>query len=307
MKMAGTQPEHPMILGNCISCNGLMRVPVTTDVTHVARCPHCEIRFPVQQLIASAIPAAEIIKGVVREDITPIVDRVRDQSDDEDKPRTKFEVPKQLHDGAKHRRRRRRRSRGSDERKDRAIKESGRPESSRSSSGATQPKINPASVPLASTQSAASAEVAEAADVGVLDEVPMRPASSSPSYSAGDSSSSDSSSRSRSESRSSGSRSSSRRSSSRHVDETSDNAALEWLKIVFGGMLALPLAYLGLMWIAGLDPFGVANQINNVAPILVPDSMIDEDFLPTTDEDDLEAEEAEGLPKPSIDPDDVRG
>ena len=305
--MAGTQPELPMILGNCISCNGLMRVPVTTDVTHVARCPHCEVRFPVQQLIASAIPAAEIIEGVVSEEITPIVDRVREQStDDSEKPRTKFEVPKQLHDGAKHRRRRRRRSRGSDERKDQAIKESGRSQGGRSSSGASRSKINAASVPLASTQSAASAEVA---DVGVLDEVPMPSTRSSQSYSASDSSSSESSSSDRSSSRSSGSRSrsSSGRSSSRNDDETTDNAVLEWLKIALGGMLALPLAYLGLMWIAGLDPFGVANQINDVAPFIVPDSLVDEDLLPDTGEDEIDSDEAEGLPKPSIDPDEIRG
>ena len=305
MNMAGTQPELPMILGNCISCNGLMRVPVTTDVTHVARCPHCEVRFPVQQLIASAIPAAEIIEGALSEDLTPIVDRVREQStDDSEKPRTKFEVPKQLHDGAKHRRRRRRRSRGSDERKDQAIKESGGPASSRSSSssssGSSRPKINAASVPLASTQTAASAE---AADVGVLDEVPMPPSSSSQSFS----SSAESPSRDRSASRSSEGRSNSRRSSSRRVEETSDNPFMEWLKIGLGGMIALPLAYLGMMWIAGSDPFGVAGQINNVAPFLVPDSMIEEDLLPDTREDELRADEAEGLPMPSIDPDDVRG
>ena len=305
MNMASTQPELPMILGNCISCNGLMRVPVTTDVTHVARCPHCEVRFPVQQLIASAIPAAEIIEGVVSEEITPIVDRVREQStDNTEKPRTKFEVPKQLHDGAKHRRRRRRRSRGSDERKEQAIKGNGRSESGRPSSSSSRPKINAASVPLASTQSAASAE---GADVGVLDEVPIPSTSSSQSNSRSRSSSSESTSRDRSSSRSSDSRSSSRRSSSSRVDETSDSPILEWMKIAVGGMLALPLAYLGLMWIAGLDPFGMANQINNVAPILVPDSLVDEDLLPTTGEDEMESDEAEGLPMPSIDPDDIRG
>ena len=306
--MAGTKPEHPMILGNCISCNGLMRVPVTTDVTHVARCPHCEIRFPVQQLIASAIPAAEIIEGVVSEEITPIVDRVRDQTaDDLDKPRTKFEVPKQIRDGAKHRRRRRRRSRGSDERKDQAIKEKGRPsnsEGSSTSSDTLRAKINAATVPLASTQSSVSAE---SADVGVINEVPIPSTSSSQSHATRNESVSESSSRSRSSSRSSEGRSSSRRSSARQDDETSDNPALEWLKIALGGMLALPLAYLGLMWIAGLDPFGMANQIHGVAPILVPSSMIDEDVLPVTREDEIESDEAEGLPMPSIDPDEIRG
>lgn len=288
--MAGTQPERPMILGNCISCNGLMRVPVTTDVTHVARCPHCEVRFPVQQLIASAIPAAEIIEGEVAEEITPVVDRVREApANDGERPRTKFEVPKQLHDGAKHRRRRRRRSRGSDERKAQAGNRAGGSSGSTGASktGGGRLKIDTAAVPVASTESMAAAE---SAGVKVVDEVPTP-----------------SSSRERS-SRASSRRSSSRRSSSRHEEETADSALIEWVKIALGGMIALPLAYLGLMWIAGLDPFGLANQINKAAPILVPSSLVDEETLPLSDDiEDLNSDDTDSLPKPSIDPDDVRG
>jgi len=293
MNMAGTQPERPMILGNCISCNGLMRVPVTTDVTHVARCPHCEVRFPVQQLIASAIPAAEIVEGEVAEEFTPVVDRVRDNAEEGgEKPRTKFEVPKQLKDGAKHRRRRRRRSRGSDERKEKAVKTKGR-------SSSSPAKINASSVPLASTQSLASAE---SAGVDVIDEAPVESKRSrSSSGSTGSSGSSSSS-------RSSRSQSSGRRSPSRSNDDTADSSFIEWIKIALGGLIAFPLAYLGLMWILGLDPFGLAPTLNNVAPIIVPSSLIDEDTLPLSPEiEDFESDVDEGLPKPSLDPDEVRG
>ena len=306
--MSSTQPERPMILGNCISCNGLMRVPVTTDVTHVARCPHCETGFPVQQLIASAIPAAEIIEGEVAQDYTPVVDRVRETNDDDSaKPRSRFQVPKQLYNGAKFRRRRRRRSRGSDERKEQAEKEKERPGSSRS-------RINPSSVPLASTHSAsaqpASTQPASSQSTStkssssrtsVIDEVPNESSRSrSRSSSSSDSSSSDS--------RSSRSQSSSRRSSSRKEPEDEPDSVLEWLKIAVGGIIAFPLAYLCLMWIVGLDPFGLAPTINKVVPFAVPSSLVDDDTLPLPSEfDDIDSEINESLPMPSIDPDDIRG
>ncbi len=293
--MSSTQPERPMILGNCISCNGLMRVPVTTDVTHVACCPHCEKRFPVQQLIASAIPAAEIIEGEVAEDYTPVVDRVREPVDDDAvKPRVKFEVPKQIYNGAKHRRRRRRRSRGSDERKEQAVKEAQRSRGSR-------PKINASSVPVASTQSASDAE---SADTKVIDEVPTASSRSNSASTSSFSSSSSSSSRSpSSSSRSSRGKSSSRRSSSSQPEEEPDSV-VEWLKIGVGGFIAFPLAYLGLMWIVGLDPFGIAPTIHRVAPFVVPSRFIEEDVLPEFE--DLDSDVGESLPMPSLDPDDVR-
>ncbi len=302
--MSSTQPERPMILGNCISCNGLMRVPVTTDVSHVACCPHCDKRFPVQQLIAEAIPAAEIIEGEVAQDYTPAVDRVREPVDENVvKPRTRFEVPKQIYNGAKHRRRRRRRSRSSDERKEQAMKDNDRGRS-------TRPKINPSSVPLAATQAAPDQAVptSEKSDTKAIDEVPVDSSGSRSSSSRSSSSSSPSSESRSSESRSSRNRSSSRRSSSRDQQEEEEpDSAVEWLKIGAGGFIAFPLAYLGLLWIAGLDPFGLAPTIHNVVPFVVPSSFVEDDTLPLGSEfDDLDSDFDEGLPMPSLDPDDVR-
>ena len=136
----------------------------------------------------------------------------------------------------------------------------------------------------------------------MIDEVPNRSSRSR-------SSSSSSSDQSSSDSRSSRSQSSSRRSSSssRSKPEEDPDSVVEWLKIGVGGFIAFPLAYLGLMWIAGLDPFGLAPTIHKVVPLVVPSSLIDDDTLPLGSEfDDLDSEIDEGLPMPSLDPDDVR-
>lgn len=67
------------------------------------------------------------------------------------------------------------------------------------------------------------------------------------------------------------------------------------------------MAYVGLMWIAGLDPFGLASTIHKVVPFVVPSSLIEEDTLPLGAEfDDLDSDVDSSLPMPSLDPDDVR-
>lgn len=301
-----------MILGNCISCNGLMRVPVTTDVTHVARCPHCGVRFPVQQLIASAIPAAEIIDGEIAQEIMPMVDRIKAKSEENaDKPRTKFEVAKQLHDGAKHRRRRRRRSHSgqqsessSDENRDRsrssvASDRSGDPRSSRSGG-----RIDASSVPLASTQSLAAAESAgvKIVDGDRLPDGDRGARKSSPW----------SSSRSTNRTSSRSQNNSRRHSPAQLSEDVAENSLLEIVKIVFGGMIAFPLAYLAMMWMGGLDPFSLAVPMQNVAPFFVPPSLMtdpDENVSPEIDGQFQEDETFDDgqLPMPSIDPDEIRG
>ena len=312
LDMAGTEPDRPMILGNCISCNGLMRVPVTTDVTHVAKCPHCNVRFPVQQLIASAIPAAEIVDGAASEVVVPMVDRVKDKGDSsEEKPRTKFEVAKQLHDGAKHRRRRRRRRSSRSERATNERSRGGAGSGASRSVGADagseragdsngSPRtVDAASVPLASTESLASVEMAG----GTVLKDRTSPAQKLTSDG--------SSPRRDTERRSSSQGVSGRRKRSRASEEDlPEGSVYEWLKICLGGMIAFPLAYLGLMWIAGLDPFGLSASLQTRAPVLVPPSlMVEEGDLPSTPTDDVDDVpfESDALPTPTIDPDEVRG
>lgn len=90
-----------------------------------------------------------------------------------------------------------------------------------------------------------------------------------------------------------------------------EGSFLEWAKIVLGGLIAFPLAYLGLMWIAGLDPFGLAGPLQSVTPLVVPPSLIIEESAspstPAADEFEDEGLIEDQLPMPSIDPDEVRG
>ena len=254
----------------------------------------------------------------------------------------------------------------SDERKSESSQNSSQPSRAsgtprpKGNNGATRPKINPADVPLATTQpesessemagEAASAltnsnaysnpngqtvererdaEVASA-NVGVAssastastqrtaDESSSR---SNPSQRSDRDSSSNRSSESSSERSSSGrersdrerssrSRSSSRGSSSR--DEENESSFLEWAKIAVGGMIAFPLAYLAMMWGAGLDPFGVATSVQKFVPALVPSSLrtaedSESEAIDTEEDDSEDFDDDDSLPLPTLDPDDVRG
>ena len=63
------------------------------------------------------------------------------------------------------------------------------------------------------------------------------------------------------------------RSSSRH-HTPKRSPVVEALKVIAGGMLAIPIAYLLLMWVFSRDPLGLAASIHSAAPYLVPDAMI---------------------------------
>lgn len=70
-----------------------------------------------------------------------------------------------------------------------------------------------------------------------------------------------------------------RSSSSRHSSSGTgnDSGQYEILKIAIGGMLAIPIAYLLLMWGFSRDPFSLAPTINSVMPSLVPSAMAPQD------------------------------
>ena len=79
-------------------------------------------------------------------------------------------------------------------------------------------------------------------------------------------------------------------------------------KIVFGGLLAVPIAYLMVFWIFSQDPLGVGPGLHNVAPFLVPDSLSGEKIPKTSSptKGDEEANDDGSLAVPDRDPDDVR-
>ena len=82
----------------------------------------------------------------------------------------------------------------------------------------------------------------------------------------------------------------------------------EAVKIIFGGLLAAPIAYLLLMWVFSRDPLNLVPTINSYAPILVPEALTfegDESTKPLVDPDGIPEDSLRGLPVPETDPDDI--
>ncbi|MFK7768473.1 MAG: hypothetical protein AB8B55_14725 [Mariniblastus sp.] len=77
------------------------------------------------------------------------------------------------------------------------------------------------------------------------------------------------------------------RSSSRKSNST--NGALEVAKVVVGGLLAIPIAYLLIMWLFNKDPLSIAPSISNTVPFAVPNSL-------RPDDDEVVADEEETAP-----------
>ena len=333
--------DNQKILGNCPSCQRLMQIPVVTDVASVAKCPHCENMIRVRDLLASAVPEAEIIADEKDSNKNNESDYVADRQRvyDESKPKTreKFEVPNQLYNGASRRNRKRRNgSRSSSSTRNSSSRGSSRSSSSGprsgSSEGASNGKVtkspsngdgltgNGSSVDRNSQSKGSSSSNGVAAVNGTA-------TANSPVAANGDSTN-----RRTVQPRPPPKpvprprRSSSGRRSSDLEDEVEIGLS-DVLKFLGGGAIAAPLAYLALLWVLGVDPFGMASVFESVSPSIIPESMRSEDFgdqprsgfAPPAgdsssdlfgsgaDVDDFDSDfEDEGLPLPSLDPDLVR-
>ena len=296
-----------------------MQIPVVTDVGSLAKCPHCQTKIPVRDLLASVVPEAEIVDEEEVEVSDYMVDRQR-VYDDKPKPREKFEVPKQLYDGAR-RRNRKRKSRG----------KSSRGKSSRSSSSKTSSSNDSSSRESSSqNQNLSNGRYGNGqADnsVGLNgsgNHSPDQQTKNADSVTTSTHSEASRNYRPSQERRSSSKSSRPARSSSpgrRSSDEDDDApvGVVEIVKFVIGGLIAAPLAYLALLWVLGVDPFGMASTFESVSPSLIPSSLRSEieteeskpGYAPPAEDSpaslfgtapDLD----EGLPQPSLDPDLVR-
>ena len=82
--------------------------------------------------------------------------------------------------------------------------------------------------------------------------------------------------------------------------------------MVFGGAIAIPVAYLLVLWVFKQDPLHIAPTISQAAPFLLPAEfqVEEEPRAVAKDEEDGEnldevLDVSSGLPKPNLDPDDV--
>ena len=210
-----------IIIGNCLGCQGLVRIPAVANAKSTVRCPHCGQSYPLQKILIESVPELELL-GPESQDVVPQVDQQIKVEKKDDKPREKFVVPVQLSKGAKRNHRHRSRSERSGG-KDRPTQASVAVNTSRRSENIDF-----------SASSAASLK-------GVAD---------------------------------THSRSSRREAGKTHscaIVRRRQNSSLgETTKILIGGLLAFPIAYLLVFWVFQQDPLNLGPTIGRVVPFAVP-------------------------------------
>ena len=113
METSANNPT-PVVVGNCVSCNGLVRVPTSVNANSTVRCPHCSGMFKLVEVLNESIPELVVEDSqAVEIDDRPYIDRIAEKEknlsqNDGKKIREKFVVPTQLSQGAKRKRRHRR-------------------------------------------------------------------------------------------------------------------------------------------------------------------------------------------------------
>ena len=274
-------------MGNCLRCQGLVRVPATAPTKSTVKCPHCDHSFLLSEILNQAVPELEIVESGQPQ--TAAEEQIATEKDAEGR----FVVANQLRQTSKRSRRARRRSSSRSESTEGMVMiPKSLPEVESGRAGPAQRTESNGSHPAAAiTQSQLSRE----------------------SFDSRRASGSNSRSRSR---ESSSSDSSSSRSSGRSRRSKEPSAFFEIFKVVVGGALAIPIAYLLVLWVFRQDPLHVAPTIYKSAPFLLPDDLkVDEEELnaATARDKDGDVEEftedvldvSSGLPKPRLDPDDV--
>ena len=259
---------------NCVSCDGIVRVPIAIRPNSDVNCPHCGARCEFGDL-TDQIPEVQVI---VDDDSSPESEFQIDESIEQQDG--KFVVPPQLAAGIKKRRRRRRRSSSSSS--------SSASSSSSPSSSASEPsqQATPVVAPKQLTEAEENKQHRKEERIerkreefqqkrqSAANPAPRRP---------------------------------------RRPSSPKRNPVAEALRVAIGGALAAPIAYLLLMWVFSRDPLHLVPTINSFAPILVPDKLVlDDDEVNDAPKarrggSDLETDEADetetddffkGLPEP---------
>lgn len=242
------------IMGNCLSCQGLVRVPATAPSSSTVKCPHCDQSYRLSEILNQAVPELKIVQDAPTKE-------ENDQEAAAKDAEGRFVVANQLRQSSKRSRRARRR------------RQSSRSESSEGMVPVPKPIAEiepqvvsqPVAVPQTSPQKNPDPDTSQFA----VNERPRE------SFDSRRSSGASSRNRESSSANSSRSRSSSRRSSSREP-----SVFFEIFKVIFGGALAIPIAYLLVLWVFKQDPLHIAPKISQTAPFLLP-----EQFKAEEDED----------------------
>lgn len=310
--MSSAQPPNPSstIVGNCIACSGLVRVPANANANASVRCPHCQQTFALMKLLESAVPEVEIIQqpspnvpapspNVPTPTPTAKPELYIDQTAETGKDASgKFVVPSQLAKGARRRKSSRSKS-GRSKSRSSSSRRNESDESSQQSRGWQPYREASHGEP---DQTVASDHRSEPLYGGTSH------TSSQPDYASTESSQGYQQSReNRASSRSSKSVEDQSHRSTRHRDYrearghlTDDSSGNDFLRIFAGASLALPIAYLIVMWVFVQDPLGIAEGLGSRVPFLVPAALrakADSDKTPAATDSELASfEDIEQLP-----------
>ncbi len=228
--------QPSIIIGNCLNCRGLVRIPATAAADSTVRCPHCEESFSLEQILEDLVPELELVSDATHDDdltSIPVVDRVVAKNRG---PHEKFVVPVQLSKGAERPSRRRHRTGESSDHSEKNRRDE-----------------------EASTDLETERLRRENASEFIL-----RKATEGRSKSS-----------SRDKPRHRRSHSSGESGSRRRKKKTKDpfsrpGTTTEFIKILIGGLLAFPIAYLMVFWIFKQDPLSLAPSLGKVVPFIVP-------------------------------------
>lgn len=309
--MPSGHPPSPnsLIVGNCIACSGLVRVSATANANADVRCPHCQQTFPLVRLLESAVPEVEVVEPQVatvkKQPQKLYIDQTAETKKDSF---GKFVVPSQLAKGARRRKSSRSRSDSS-----RSRSSSSRSETERSSRRRSDSRSHSDARPSARRQSETQERIDERVDETSYRErhLENEPRDAVPLHHHSDSESLDREQERLGQPRRSSDHSeppiSSHR-STRHRDaraaealKTQPNPAADFLKMVAGACLALPIAYLVVMWVFTQDPLRIGRGLAEKLPFLVPAA------LHAQTEHDVEANDAPEVEKGFLDFSDDEG
>ena len=184
------------ILGNCLNCGGLVRVPVKSAADSKVRCPHCSNEYRLSEILDESVPALEIVEETPESFTAPL-----ELAEPTVIQKDVFVVPSQLAEGAMRKRKRREHSEGSSsQRRERggrgAAREDKRSRSERNSQHSSRGKTR--------------------------------------------------------------------------TSKTAKSPAIEFVKVVVGGLMSIPIAYAIVLWAFNKDPLNVGPQISRYAPVVIP-------------------------------------
>jgi hypothetical protein len=248
MEISNKPQSDNMIVGNCVACDGLVRIPLHANPNSIVRCPRCSADFKLIDVLERAAPILEVVGDQSAPEpeprkprFVPILDETPPQPDGR-KRGDKFVVSPILQKNSK-RKKHRRRHRSSE------------------SGGSSPPNSSPPNGTSTATPIAGSATSAEPSleidqsrgaspvSVGVrsggtADKAPVQ--------------------------RTAPRRPQNRRSSSNRASRSNSGSGLELTKIILGAVLALPVAQLLIWWFAGTDPLNLGPMVSRIAPFVVP-------------------------------------